>query len=906
MRMNPSREIDNASREEAVETEVEGSITDGGSASSDEMKRSQARGLIERYFYQLTNGCGNAGCCNEFCASSGRQTHLSSNEAAAMALDLFKRKATLCESAPNKQLKTGDVEDQSDGTTPMDVSPAAQPSTSFARNTPSTSSSDSDKQTLLPKPLDTQRSSSESDSIKDIYFLTEAKILEILKQCMESKNFSPLVRVIGRVFSCWQSLNKSFLRTVKQGLSDKERKQRDDKETDEMDEGLQSISTRLADHDLGECSSKATDTLEVDMESVQRVYEAITKLDEERVNNAMLNAVTSLAQMADVEVIVNPLFQDGSNQLNFIIITMENPMMSSPEYLEVAFPTFCRALSHLPLAASCNLAKVWSKFSPVSLTRKVQALQQLITFKVLSGHFNSGPRRITVNEDDAITSATDCMKILYYACILGGVVEHQSRLSKEEEELNLQDFLGALGHENKERKPPKEDSFAKKLGLTVLDCRKPLIPFSEFYNEPLNDQLEVDHDFTCYKKESDGRFAFLNYPFILTPATKSTGLYYDSRVRMFHERRLTLLNSLVQGEEINPYLKLKVRRDHVVDDSLVRLEMIAVDNPMDLKKQLYVEFEGEQGVDEGGVSKEFFQLVIQEIFNPDIGMFTHNSDLQTYWFNPTSFETNRQYTLIGILLGLAIYNNVILDVTFPMVVYRKLMGRRGVFADLHDAQPVLYNSLKALLEHEDTVEETFLMNFMISYIDVFGNTITHDLKENGAQIPVTVENRKEFVDLYADFILNRSIEKQFREFRRGFDMVTDESPLRNWFRPDEVELLVCGSKNFDFNELEKATEYDGGYTSTSPTIRYFWEIVHSMDEDQKRKLLMFTTGSDRVPVGGLAKLRLILAKNGPDSDRLPTSHTCFNVLLLPEYSSKAKLEERLLKAITHAKGFGML
>lgn len=41
-------------------------------------------------------------------------------------------------------------------------------------------------------------------------------------------------------------------------------------------------------------------------------------------------------------------------------------------------------------------------------------------------------------------------------------------------------------------------------------------------------------------------------------------------------------------------------------------------------------------------------------------------------------------------------------------------------------------------------------------------------------------------------------------------------------------------------------------------------------------------------------------------DRLPTSHTCFNVLLLPEYSSKEKLRERLLKAITYAKGFGML
>lgn len=65
-------------------------------------------------------------------------------------------------------------------------------------------------------------------------------------------------------------------------------------------------------------------------------------------------------------------------------------------------------------------------------------------------------------------------------------------------------------------------------------------------------------------------------------------------------------------------------------------------------------------------------------------------------------------------------------------------------------------------------------------------------------------------------------------------------------------------------------------------------------------------GSGRVPVGGLAKLKLIIAKNGPDSDRLPTSHTCFNVLLLPDYKNLDKLKERLLKSITHAKGFGML
>lgn len=110
----------------------------------------------------------------------------------------------------------------------------------------------------------------------------------------------------------------------------------------------------------------------------------------------------------------------------------------------------------------------------------------------------------------------------------------------------------------------------------------------------------------------------------------------------------------------------------------------------------------------------------------------------------------------------------------------------------------------------------------------------------------------------------------------------------------------------NFNELEEATEYEGGYSSESQVIRNFWSVVHSFDIESKRKLLQFTTGSDRVPIGGLSKLKMIIAKNGSDSDRLPTSHTCFNVLLLPEYATKEKLADRLVKAISYSKGFGML
>lgn len=80
-------------------------------------------------------------------------------------------------------------------------------------------------------------------------------------------------------------------------------------------------------------------------------------------------------------------------------------------------------------------------------------------------------------------------------------------------------------------------------------------------------------------------------------------------------------------------------------------------------------------------------------------MFTLNPETQMYWFNPTSFESDAQFTLIGIILGLAIYNNIILDVHFPMVVYRKLMGKKGTFYDLQDWNPVsqiCYSLLKCL------------------------------------------------------------------------------------------------------------------------------------------------------------------------------------------------------------------
>ena len=421
-------------------------------------------------------------------------------------------------------------------------------------------------------------------------------ISDLIDICKTDGNYSPLVRVIGEVFSDWRQLNKSFLldtvtpdtpsvggvATGQLSQKELERKEDEEKETDDVESSGNnpgSSSSTTGESSSSTSTSLRTDNdthqLTVDVASARRAFASLYALEEERVQNALLNAVVTLAQLIEVDMRWVPQFTTDPHHLNVFVLMMENEMLQSPEYLDVAFPIFCRAAGQLPQVAQVRLAKIWSRFPADQLLRKLQWLQQLISFKVLSDHGGIFRGRATVNEDDAIRSATKVMRIIYYASVIGGELTKPSVIAAEDE-FDISEILGAVGHENKERKIPKEDPFATELKCNVQDSRKPLIAFNEFYNEPLNEQIEVDHDFTCYKKDEKGQFSFLNFPFILTPASKNMGLYYDNRIRMYNERRLTVLNSLVQGDTYNPYLKLKVRRDHVVDDSLVRVSIAFV------------------------------------------------------------------------------------------------------------------------------------------------------------------------------------------------------------------------------------------------------------------------------------------------------------------------------------------
>ena len=165
-------------------------------------------------------------------------------------------------------------------------------------------------------------------------------------------------------------------------------------------------------------------------------------------------------------------------------------------------------------------------------------------------------------------------------------------------------------------------------------------------------------------------------------------------------------------------------------------------------------------------------------------------------------------------------------------------------------------------------------------------------------------NKEEYVELYTDWYFNKSIDGYFRSFEKGFYKVFNKS-LTKILTPNELELILCGTQILDFHELKIAAVYEE-YDKNSETIKYFWEILLDFNEEEKKKFLSFVTGCDRAPIDGLGSLSITITNGGNDLNQLPTAHTCFNNLILPDYKDKEKMKKNLLIAINYSEGFGLI
>ncbi|PAA56033.1 hypothetical protein BOX15_Mlig004553g1 [Macrostomum lignano] len=449
--------------------------------------------------------------------------------------------------------------------------------------------------------------------------------------------------------------------------------------------------------------------------------------------------------------------------------------------------------------------------------------------------------------------------------------------------------------------------FLKRLHALNSD-RRDRLPASSFHLAEIRDRVPLEKDYRAWT-ENRNQFSFLKYPFVFDSHAKMELLKVDARMQMEQAFREAMMFNLFQGftfgaifDMRSPFLVLRVARQALIQDAVVSLSSC---HPAELKKPLRITFKGEEAVDEGGLTKEFFLLIFRQILDPVYGMFTC-FDSNLVWFNHSTLECPENFSLIGTLLGLAIYNSILAAVPFPMALFKKLLRQPVALDDLKELDPTVGNSLQSLLDAEtaNSVEELEL-NFEIE-TKMFDHVQRVPLSAS-PEDRVTLGNRESYVSAYVDFVLNRSCRDAFDAFQAGFERACG-SPVLPLLEPQELQAIINGESGcFDWDQLEQGAIYVNPSPDYQQLIANFWSVFHQdLDEDNKRRFLRFLTGSDRVPVQGMSAVRLRIQVVHCSPRCLPVAHTCYNMLDLPRYPDRETLRQKLLLAIDETEGFSLV
>ncbi|OQR97560.1 HECT E3 ubiquitin ligase, partial [Thraustotheca clavata] len=309
-------------------------------------------------------------------------------------------------------------------------------------------------------------------------------------------------------------------------------------------------------------------------------------------------------------------------------------------------------------------------------------------------------------------------------------------------------------------------------------------------------------------------------------------------------------------------------------------------------------------IDGLGIDASFTNDV--EVVNAPFGLYPQpiihlSSEIQTSvleWFN-----------FLGKFVAQALVDERLLDLPFALPFVRALTGE-SLLPDTTTAlkhvsaiDPDIGRSLTFLYTHQDdaSIDDMGLAFVLIGNADV-------ELKENGADIPVTCANVKEYVTLTLEMLLNTSIAKQVSAFRKGFNTIVPESVLSYFTASEWVDLISDSSTELwprGAEELKAFMVCDHGYTNESRAIQWLIEILVDFSPEEQRLFVRFVTGSHRLPLGGLSKLDptlTVVKKLSPDElsnddDMLPSASTCTNYLKLPDYTSKELMRTKLLYCI---------
>ncbi|KAI8808254.1 hypothetical protein BJ742DRAFT_285897 [Cladochytrium replicatum] len=371
-------------------------------------------------------------------------------------------------------------------------------------------------------------------------------------------------------------------------------------------------------------------------------------------------------------------------------------------------------------------------------------------------------------------------------------------------------------------------------------------------------------------------------------------------------RKLVYFRSQPAMRPLAGQCHITVRRNNIFEDAYSEVMRFA---PQELRKRLMIKFHGEDGLDYGGLSREFFFLLSHEMFNPIYCLFEYSAhDNYTLQINPHSAvnpEHLNYFRFIGRVVGLAILHQRFLDTFFITAFYKQILKKKITLKDMESVDAEMHRSLQWMLDNPiaDVLDLTFSAED-----EHFGDRTVVDLKPGGRDIPVDDDTKKEYVELITEWKICKRVEDQFKAFLQGFHELVPQD-LISVFDERELELLIGGIADIDVDDWKKNTDYRG-YTENDEVIQWFWKAVKSWEGEKKARLLQFVTGTSRIPVNGFKDLqgsdgprRFTIEKAG-DVAQLPKSHTCFNRIDLPNYRSQDVLLSKLTLAIEETIGFG--
>lgn len=351
-------------------------------------------------------------------------------------------------------------------------------------------------------------------------------------------------------------------------------------------------------------------------------------------------------------------------------------------------------------------------------------------------------------------------------------------------------------------------------------------------------------------------------------------------------------------------INLNINRERLFNESFDSLQYIS---DADLRsKRFRVNFIGENGCDVGGLAKDWFENFTKSFFNPDYGFFKA-SESNANAFRP--FEANefdlRNLTFVGKIIGKGVIEQMLLPCHFTNSFYKIILGKKPNLVDLKEVDQELYQSLCWMADNDvtDVMEGT---TFTVD-VEEFGARQAIPLKEGGADILLTEDNKFEYIRLMTEYKLETMIRNQSNYFLQGFNRMVPAN-LLSGFTVSEFKRLLSGVIKIDVDDW-KNNVIILTYNPTDLIITWFWRAIESYSEEEKRCVLRFVTGSPSVPISGFSGLsvrgvptRFTIAKSFRDMGSLPLSHTCYNQIDLPEYSSYEDLRRKLLTASTEGAG----